>query len=92
LAEGTEKIVEKDAKKNNKTGKPVDIGDLLFKSQFEDIVFDATQIFQEKAISMSVCSSNKSEVFQMTPKKLYAEIKTLAQSRYKYSLLPNKIQ
>ena len=63
LAEGTEKIVEKDAKKNNKTGKPVDIGDLLFKSQFEDIVFDATQIFQEKAISMSVCSSNKSEVF-----------------------------
>lgn len=28
----------------------------------------------------------------MTPKKLYAEIKTLAQSRYKYSLLPNKIQ
>lgn len=41
---------------------------------------------------MSVCSSQKSEVFNMTPKKLYAEIKTLAQSRYNYSLLPNKIQ
>ena len=41
---------------------------------------------------MSVCSSEKSEVFKMTPKKLWTEIKTLAQSRYQYALLPNKIQ
>lgn len=73
--EESEQIVEKDGKKMNKKGKSADIEDLLFKSQFEDIVFDAAQIFQDKAISMSVCSSKKNDVFKITPKKLYAEIK-----------------
>ena len=48
-----------------------DIGELLFKSPYEDIVFEAHEVFMDPQISMNVCESTISEGFSLTPKKLY---------------------
>lgn len=48
-----------------------DIGELLFKSPYEDIVFEANEMFMDPLISMNVCESAISEGFSLTPKKLY---------------------
>lgn len=48
-----------------------DIGELLFKSPYEDIIFEASEVFMDPTISMNVCESPISQAFSLTPKKLY---------------------
>lgn len=80
------KVSKKEKKKQKKEGKKddkeeevaeeakqftQDIGELLFKSPYEDIVFEASEVFMDPQISMNVCESTISEGFSLTPKKLY---------------------
>ena len=61
-----EEVVDEEAKQFTQ-----DIGELLFKSPYEDIVFEASEVFMDPQISMNVCESTISEGFSLTPKKLY---------------------
>ena len=80
------KVSKKEKKKQKKEGKKndkeevvaeeakqftQDIGELLFKSPYEDIIFEASEVFMDPQISMNVCESTISEGFSLTPKKLY---------------------
>ena len=42
-------------------------------------------------IAFNVCESPVSEAFELTPKKLYQQIKNIAEKRYNYTLLPKKL-
>mmetsp|Transcript_9417 Transcript_9417/g.14410 ORF Transcript_9417/g.14410 Transcript_9417/m.14410 type:complete len:416 (-) Transcript_9417:1117-2364(-) len=67
------------------------IGDLLFKSPFEDISqFSSESFFKEPSVYLGVCPTEEVDFASISPKKLYAEIKTIAEKRYSYTLLPKK--
>jgi len=67
------------------------LNDLLFAGGLEPVEFDAYEIFNELDIAMNVCESRMPESLQLTPKKLYAELKQLAEKRYQYMVLPKKM-
>ena len=79
---------EKDDSKKTFTN---DIGELLFKSPYDDLKFEAEELFMEPMISMNVCESVVPDVFSLTPKKFYQQIRELAEKRYKYTTLPKKL-
>ena len=68
------------------------IGDLLFKSPFEDVsLFSSQNFFSEPEIFKGMVESeNLSEYQGLSPRKLFLEIKSLAERRYQYNLLPKK--
>jgi len=67
------------------------LNDLLFAGGLEPVEFDSSEIFNELDIAMNVCESRIPESLYLTPKKLYAEIKHVAERRYQYMLLPKKM-
>ena len=66
------------------------MSDLMFKAQSDTLSFNATELFKEPEIALGVVESQKMDVFDLTPKQLYQEIRKLAEQRYRYTLLPKK--
>ena len=62
----------------------------MFKAQSDFMTFDSSELFKEPEVALGVVESQIMEVFEMTPKQLYIEIRKLAEQRYKYTLLPKK--
>lgn len=86
--------IEEDQKNENDEDKKAftnDIGELLFKSPYEDLNFESNELFMEPMISMNVCESVVPDVFSLTPKQLYQQIKDLAEKRYQYTALPKTL-
>jgi hypothetical protein len=59
------------------------MGELLFKGVFDDIeMVTLADLFANESIALNVVESQTSPALQLTPKKLFAEIKTVAEKRY----------
>lgn len=61
------------------------MADILFKTQFEDVIpFSVKGLFNEPSVAFGVAGADISELsgLKMTPKKLFSEIKTVAEKRY----------
>ena len=66
--DGAEEETEVETPTSRKT---MDVGELLFKSTFDNITFEASELFKEISICNNVCESAVPEVLSMTPKMLY---------------------
>jgi uncharacterized FlaG/YvyC family protein len=87
--EGADKEEEKEENEIKQEVK--DINELLFKPGKETVPFEVSELFLEPSISLSVAESPVPSVLSMTPKKLYQEIRKLAEKRYNYTNLPKKL-
>ena len=85
--QGDEKV---EAKVEVKKTTVDNMSDLMFKAQSDFMTFDSSELFKEPEVALGVVESQIMEVFEMTPKQLYIEIRKLAEQRYKYTLLPKK--
>ena len=56
------------------------------------MTFDCTEIFREPEIAVNICGDVEIDLYNLTPRLLYQEIKRIADSRYGYTLLPKKLQ
>ena len=63
----------------------------MFKTPFDDHNFDTDQLFAEPSVSFNVVGCEIPDALKMTPKKLYQQIRELAEKRYKYFVLPKKL-
>lgn len=63
----------------------------MFNANLPTEEFEVNEIFMDPQISLSVVKSPESEVLSMTPRHIYNEIKSLAEKRYNYTLLPKKL-
>ena len=66
------------------------MSDLLFAYSQNQEDFEVSEIFLEPSISLSVVKSPESPALSLTPRQLFQEIRSLAEKRYKYTLLPKK--
>lgn len=92
--EAKEQPKERTSKKKKTEKEVVQISDILFKSQFEDIEpVNVGDLFCNSDIALSVVTSDveNCEPLKLTPKKLYQDIKNLAEKRYQYIVLPKKL-
>ena len=64
----------------------------MFQQHPEPFEFESSELFKEPEIALGVVASEESEVFALTPKQFYQELKSLAIARYQYTLLPKKLQ
>lgn len=57
------------------------------------MLVSSAYLFQDLSTAASVVDTkvDKCEPLKLTPKKLYSEIKSLAEKRYQYTLLPKKL-
>lgn len=56
------------------------------------MIFDSSEIFKEPEIAVNICGDVETDLYSLTPRQLYQEIKRIADSRYGYTLLPKKLQ
>ena len=56
------------------------------------MIFESSELFKEPEIAVSICASEESDIFTLSPHLLYKEIKRIADARYGYTLLPKKMQ
>ena len=66
------------------------MNDLLFSGGFEPLTCDSSELFNEFDVFMNVQESPIPESISLTPKRLFQEIKQLAEKRYQYMILPKK--
>ena len=57
----------------------------------DETKFFCDDIFREPSLAFNICQDDTPEVLSLQPKQLYQSIKTLAEARYQYKLLPKKM-